>query len=85
MRARVRGARAAAPAAQAARSCPPTPDDECAPVTDLLGQVGGVDDELRLEEGVLAVLRQEAQVERQVEVCIDNGEPDNKDQTWQLV
>ena len=32
-------------------------DGDVAPVADLLAQVGGVDDELGLEEGVLAVLR----------------------------
>lgn len=35
---------------------------DVAPVANLLRQVGGVDDELGLEEGVLAVLGQEAQV-----------------------
>lgn len=35
---------------------------------DLLGEVGGVDDEFGLEEGVLAVLGEEAQIQGQVEV-----------------
>ena len=43
-------------------------DGDVAPVADLLGQVRCVEDELGLEERVLPVLRQEAQVQRQVEV-----------------
>mmetsp|Transcript_32953 Transcript_32953/g.72832 ORF Transcript_32953/g.72832 Transcript_32953/m.72832 type:complete len:279 (-) Transcript_32953:229-1065(-) len=43
-------------------------DADVPPVANLLRQVGGVDDELGLEEGVLAVLGQEAQIQSQVEV-----------------
>lgn len=43
-------------------------DCDVAPVANLLGQVRGVEDELGLEEGVLARLGQEAEVEREVEV-----------------
>ena len=43
-------------------------DGDVAPVTDLLRQVRRVEDELGLEERVLAVLREETQIEREVEV-----------------
>lgn len=43
-------------------------DGDVPPVPNLLGQVGGVEDELGLEEGVLPSLGQETQVQRQVEV-----------------
>ena len=43
-------------------------DGDVPPVPNLLRQVGGVEDELGLEEGVLPSLGQEPQVQRQVEV-----------------
>ena len=44
-------------------------DADVAPVANLLREVGGVDDVLGLEESVLAVLGEEAQVQSEVEVC----------------
>ena len=38
-------------------------DGDVAPVADLLGQIGGVEDELRLEEGVLLVGREKAEIQ----------------------
>jgi hypothetical protein len=43
-------------------------DGDVPPVPDLLRQVGGVEDELGLEEGVLPSLGQEPEVQCQVEV-----------------
>jgi hypothetical protein len=43
-------------------------DGDVARVADLLRQVGGVEDELRLEEGVLLGARQEAEVDADAEV-----------------
>lgn len=43
-------------------------DGDVAPVSDLLGEVGRVEDVLWLEERVLPVLSEEAQVQRQPEV-----------------
>ena len=45
-----------------------TIDGDVARVADLLRQVGGVEDELRLEVGVLLRLRQEGEVHRDVEI-----------------
>lgn len=49
-------------------------DGDVAPVANLLRQVGGVDDVLGLEVGVLPVLGQEAKIQGQVEVCRGSGE-----------
>jgi len=43
-------------------------DGDVAPVANFLGEIGGVEDELGLEEGVLLALGQKAQVELEVEV-----------------
>lgn len=43
-------------------------DANVPPVPNLLRQVGGVEDELRLEEGVLPCLGQESKIQSQVEV-----------------
>jgi hypothetical protein len=43
-------------------------DGDVARIADLLRQVGGVEDELRLEVGVLLGARQEAQVDADAEV-----------------
>lgn len=43
-------------------------DGDVSPVPNLLRQVGGVEDELGLEEGVLPSLGQEPEVQRQVEI-----------------
>ena len=44
-------------------------DGDVSPVSDLLAEVRGVEDELGLEEGVLAVLREKAEVECKVKVA----------------
>mmetsp|Transcript_8975 Transcript_8975/g.14259 ORF Transcript_8975/g.14259 Transcript_8975/m.14259 type:complete len:428 (-) Transcript_8975:77-1360(-) len=46
-----------------------TVDGDVAPVPDLLAEVGGVDDELGLEESVLAVLGQEAKIQGESKVA----------------
>ena len=44
-------------------------DGDVTPVADLLGQVGGVEDELRLEEGVLLVGREKSKIELNTEIA----------------
>ncbi len=48
-------------------------DGDVAPVADLLAEVGRVHDELWAEEGVLAVLGEEAEVEGEVEIWAGGG------------
>jgi hypothetical protein len=43
-----------------------TVDGDIAPVPNLFGQVGGVEDELGLKEGVFATLGEESEVEGQL-------------------